>query len=260
MSTNRDPYLINSVLRAARILESFSFQKPAYTNSELSKVLGLNRSTVTRLLYSLERAGFLERNGKTREYRLTHRLFRIGSVYINQVSLHTEAMPLLLNLASWCKETVHLAVLNDGEVFYLDKVESPQSIGMRSRIGNKSPAYATGVGKVMLAYLDEGILEAYLKSTKLKAHTTKTITDSVTLRKHLRKIREQGYAIDTGEHEADVKCIAAPVRGENGDVIAGISISGPVFRINQEEVETKFINAVRETANAISNRLGYLGE
>jgi DNA-binding IclR family transcriptional regulator len=225
MSTNRDPYLINSVLRAAQILESFSFHKSAYTNSELSKVLGLNRSTVTRLLYSLERAGFVERNGKTREYRLTHRLFRIGSVYINQVSLHTEAMPLLLNLASWCKETVHLAVLNDGEVFYLDKVESPQSIGMRSRIGNKSPAYATGVGKVMLAYLDEGILEAYLKSTKLKAYTAKTIAHSV-----------------------------------NGDVIAGISISGPVFRINQKEVETKFINAVRETANAISNRLGYLGE
>jgi DNA-binding IclR family transcriptional regulator len=169
-------------------------------------------------------------------------------------------MPLLLNLASSCKETVHLAVLNEGEVFYLDKVESPQSIGMRSRVGNKSSAYATGVGKVMLAYLDVGSLEAYLSSTALKAYTTRTITHPVTLRQHLRKIREQGYAIDTGEHEADVKCIAAPVRGENGEVIAGISISGPVFRITQEKVEAEFINAVTETAKAISYRLGYLEE
>ena len=141
-----DRYLINSVLRATQILDSFSFEKPTYTNTELSKKLRLNKSSVTRLLYSLERTGFLERNGKTGEYRLTHRLFRIGSVYINQVSLHREAMPLLSELAASCRETVHLAILNEFEVFYLDKVESSQSIGMMSRVGNRSPAYCTGVG------------------------------------------------------------------------------------------------------------------
>ena len=112
----------------------------------------------------------------------------------------------------------------------------------------------------MLADLDVGRLEAYLSSIALKSYTTRTITHPVTLRQNLRKIREQGYAIDTGEHEADVKCIAAPVRGENGDLIAGISISGPVFRITQEKVEAEFINAVTETAKAISYRLGYLEE
>ncbi|NIO03922.1 MAG: helix-turn-helix domain-containing protein [Proteobacteria bacterium] len=253
-----DRYLINSVLRAARILESFSFEKSTYTNSELSKKLHLNKSTVTRLLCSLEKAGFLQRNNKTAEYRLTHRLFRIGSIYINQIGLHSEAMPLLSELASSCKETVHLAVLNEFEVFYLDKVESSQSIGMMSRIGNKSPSYCTGVGKVMLAHLSENDLEKFFCSIELKGHTPNTITDPAKLRLHLHKIREMGYAVDNAEHETEVKCVAAPVRDRAESVIAGISISGPVFRMTQERIKKELIPAVKETANMISIRLGYV--
>ena len=152
---NGDRYLINSVLRAAQILESFSANKFHYTNSELAIKLGLNKSTMTRLLYSLEKAGFLVRDPKTREYRLTHSLFCIGNVYINQIDLHKGAMPLLAQLSESCKETVHLAVLREFQVFYLDKVEGPQSISMTSAIGETNPAYCTGVGKVLLAYLNE---------------------------------------------------------------------------------------------------------
>ena len=254
-----DRYLINSVPRAAQILDSFSFEKPTYTNTELSKKLRLNKSSVTRLLYSLERTGFLERNGKTGEYRLTHRLFRIGSVYINQVSLHREAMPLLSELAASCRETVHLAILNEFEVFYLDKVESSQSIGMMSRVGNRSPAYCTGVGKVVLAHRNEENLEAFFRSVELKQYTPNTITDPSDLRLHLRKIREQGYAIDDSEHEIEVKCVAAPIRDRAEGVVAGISVSGPIFRMTPERIESELIAAVKETAHKISTRLGYLG-
>lgn len=256
---SKDRYLINSVLRAAQILESFSFEKSAYTNSELSKKLGFNKSAVTRLLYSLEEAGFVQRDGKTNEYRLTHRLFRIGSVYVNQIDLHAVAMPLLSELASSCRETVHLTVLNEFEVFYLDKVESSQSIGMMSRVGNKSPAYCTGVGKVMLAHLGDEDLAAFFRSIELTRHTPNTITDPAEMKLHLRRIREQGYAIDDSEHEAEVKCVAAPVRDRNGKVIAAISISGPVFRMTRERIDNELIAAVKETAGMISRRLGYLG-
>jgi len=254
---NRDRYVINSVLRAAEILDSFSFEKSAYTNSEIAKKLHLNKSTVTRLLCSLEKAGFLQRNNKTAEYRLTHRLFRIGSIYINQIGLHSEAMPLLSELASSCKETVHLAVLNEFEVFYLDKVESSQSIGMMSRIGNKSPAYCTGVGKVMLAHLSKEDLERFFCSTELKRHTSNTITDPVKLRRHLDKIRELGYATDNAEHEAEVKCVAAGIRDNSKEVVAGISVSGPVFRMSAERMKSELIPAVKQTARMISRRLGY---
>ncbi len=255
---DRDRYLINSVLRTARILEAFSFEKPAYTNSELSKKLHLNKSTVTRLLCSLEKAGFLQRETKTNEYRLTHRLFRIGSVYISQVDLHSEAMPLLSELASSCKETVHLAVLNEFEVFYLDKVESSQSIGMMSRVGNKSPAYCTGVGKVMLAHLSEDDLEKFFRSIDLKRHTPNTITDPVKLQRQLNRIRELGYAIDNAEHESEVKCVAAGIRDNSNEVVAGISVSGPVFRMSADRMKNELIPAVKQTARMISRRLGYL--
>jgi DNA-binding IclR family transcriptional regulator len=256
MDDNR--YLINSVLRAALILESFSFEKFTYTNTELSKLLGLNKSSLTRLLYSLEKCGFLQRDPKTAEYKLTHRLFRIGSIYINQVSLQKEAMTFLSELASSCKETVHLAILDGSEVLYLDKIESSQSIGMMSRIGNRSPAYCTAVGKVMLAHLNDKDLEAFFRSVELKRHTSNTITDPAELGLHLNKIREHGYAMDNGEHEAEVKCVAAPIWDRTAKVVAGISVSGPAFRINSERIEGELIFAVKRTAEKISRRLGYL--
>ena len=252
------PYLINSVLRAAKLLECFSPDKPALTNSQLAKMLGLHKSTTTRLLYSLEEAGFLRKDPKTREYSLSYRLFRIGSVYINQIGFRTEARPLLSELASTFQETVHLAVLNDFEVFYIDKVEGSQSVGMMSRIGNKSPAYCTGVGKVLLAHLIEDDLERYLDTVELKRYTPNTITDPEELKLHLQRTCRQGYTIDDSEHEADIKCVAAPLHDAGGNVVAGISIAVPGFRINRERMEKELLPAVVQTARNISARLGYI--
>ena len=259
MTDQTDRYLINSVLRATQILEAFSFEKPAYTNTELAREVGLSKSTVTRLLRSLEKPGFLQRDEKTGEYRLTHKLFRIGSIYISQISLHSEAMPLLSKLASACKETIHLAVLSEFEVFYLDKIESSQPIAMMSRVGDRAPAHCTGLGKVLLAYLDEDDLDRFFRSVRLKRYTANTITEPNELRCHLGRIRERGYAIDDAEHGAEVKCVAAPVRDKRGKVSAAISISGPVFRLTSEKIKNELISAIAETAKEISSRLGYLG-
>lgn len=256
MSTNS--YLINSVLRAARLLEAFSLKNPTYTNSQLAKKLGLNKSTVTRLLYSLEEAGFLRREKKTGEYSLTFKLFQIGSVYINQIGFRTEAKPLLTELAATFKETVHLAVLNGWEVFYLDKVEDFQSIGMVSRVGSKAPSYCTGVGKVLLAYLGKEDFESLFQSVDLKSYTPRTIVNLDELWSHLGQIKEQGYAVDDAEHEPEVKCVAAPLRDRDGKIIAGISISGPGFRMTRKKMENELIPALQRTAETISRRLGYL--
>ena len=252
------PYTINSVLRAAKLLECFSLEKPALTNSQLAKMLGLHKSTITRLVYSLVEAGFLRRDPKTGEYSLTYRLFRIGSVYINQIGFRSEARPLLAELAASIQETVHLAVLNDFEVFYIDKVEGAQSVGMMSRIGNKSPAYCTGVGKILLAFLDGNDLERYLRTVELKRFTPNTIINPEELKLHLQRIRRQGYTIDDSEHEADIKCVAAPLYDTSGKVVASISIAGPGFRINRQRIEKELLPAVVGTARNISERLGYM--
>ncbi len=251
-------YLINSVLRASQVLEAFSFEKPSYTNAELSKELGLNKSTLTRLLYSLVKVGFLVREAKTGEYRLTHRLYRIASVYLSQLSLHTEARTLLSELSATTGETVHLAMLDEFDVLYIDKIESPRSIGMQSRVGKRVPAYCTAVGKVLLAGLNGARLTDYLNTVELTPHTPKTITDPEALREHLHLVREQGYAVDDVEHEAEVKCVAAPVRDATGEVVAGISVSAPLFRANHPHVVAELVSAVTVTAKKLSGRLGYL--
>jgi IclR family KDG regulon transcriptional repressor len=252
------PYLINSVLRAAKLLECFSLEKPALTNSQLAKMLGVHKSTITRLVYSLEEAGFLRKDQKTSEYSLTYRLFRIGSVYINQIGFRTEARPLLSELASSIQETVHLAVLSDFEVFYIDKFEGAKSVGMMSRVGNKSPAYCTGVGKVLLAFLAEDDLNRYLNTVELKRYTSNTINNPEELKRHLQKIRQQGYTMDDSEHEADIKCAAAPLHDASGKVVASISIAGPRFRINRERMKKEILPAVVKTARSISAQLGYV--
>jgi IclR family KDG regulon transcriptional repressor len=248
---------IHSVLKAAQILDSFTLQKSVYTNVELSNRLGINKTTIARLLYTLERSGFLNKDGKTKEYKLSHKLYRLGSVYISQIDLHIAAMPELSELAMFCHETVHLAILNDFNIFYLDKVESSRSIGMISRIGNLSPAYCTGVGKVLLAYLDKEKLKTFFRSVKLKRYTPNTICHSGKLATHLKKIRQQGYAFDDAEHEPDVRCVAAPVLDRNGNVVASISIAGPVYRMDRNKMETELLPAVKTTAEKISARLGY---
>ena len=252
-----DRYLSTAIIRAAQVLELFTFEKPAYTNTEFARKLGLNKSSVMRILYSLERAGFLQRDKKTGEYRLTHKLYRIGSVYIQGINLHSEAMPILAELASSFGETVHLAVLSDFEVFYLDKIESSLSIGMMSRIASKSPAYCTGVGKAILANLEEQDLEAFFHNVKLIRYTPNTITNLEELRLHLKKIREQGFAIDDSEHEPEVKCVAAPLLNKDGKVLASISVAGPVFRMTRERMYNELVPSVKEAARRITSRMGY---
>ncbi len=253
-------YLINSVLRAARVLEAFSFDRPAYTNVELSKKLGLNKSTMTRLLYSLEKAGFLSRNGKTAEYRLTHRVLPLAAVYLDQLSLHSEAQPLLAELADLTGETVHLAVLDDFEMLYIDKVESPQSIGMKSSVGKRVPAYCTAVGKIMLSHMEQAELDNYLSAVEFIAHTPNTIVDPERLRDHLDLVRRQGFALDDVEHEDEVKCVAGSVRDATGKVAASISVSAPLFRIGRPGEMEKNIDAVMKIGLKLSRRLGYLGD
>jgi len=256
MPSQDDRYIIPAVVRALRILESFSLQKPTYTNAELSRKLGLNKSSVTRLLYSLEKARFIKRDQKTGEYRLTHKAYQVGRIYINQVNLHTESMPLLKELTAKCNETSHLAILDEMHVFYLDWVESTQSVSLMSVAGNKLPAYCTAIGKILLAYLDTNAISAYIRNIELSPHTANTITNPEKLQTHLEQIRAQGYAIDNSEFQAEVKSVAGPVMDESGSVVAGISIAGPVYRMHADILLKKIIPEVKKTARKISNRLG----
>jgi DNA-binding IclR family transcriptional regulator len=260
MTEQEDKYLINSVLRATQILDAFSLEKTSFTHAEFSKTLGINKAAVTRLLYTLERAGFLEKNLSTGGYGLTVKSFRIGSVYLSKIDIHTAAMPHLTELAAQYKETAHLAVLNDNEVFFIDRVESSQSIRMKSLVGSKLPAYCTAIGKVLLAHRDKEFLDQYIKSVELKKYTPTTITDPKSFMEHLNAVKSLGYAIDDVEHEPELKSTAAPLKDHTGKVVAGISIVGPAYRMKDARLFNKIIKSIVETADKISHRLGYMPE
>jgi len=212
-----------------------------------------------RVLTSLVVAGVLDHDSQTKEYRLTYRLFRIGNIYRDQMDLYGVALPFISKLSALTEETVHLAVLNSYQVLYIGKIESTQSISIRSHIGSSNPCYSTGVGKAILANLNNGEVENFFRTVNFERFTPNTICDPDEFRRHLKKIRKQGYCLDEGENEEEVRCVAAPVFNGEGKAIAGISIAGPQFRMTREKINDTFIPAIKDTARDISIRMGYTG-
>jgi DNA-binding IclR family transcriptional regulator len=257
MPERAERYAINSVLRAAQILESFSLEKPTYSHSEISRKLGLNKTAVTRLLSSLEKAGLLEKDAESGKYGLTVKLYQIGSVYINRTGITEAARPVLSELTASCNESSHLSVLQEYEVLYIDKVECSRPIRMMSYVGRKLPAYCTGTGKVFLAHMNREELKTFFRVVKMRRITPKTLTTREALGLELARVRTQGYAVDWAENETEVVAVAAPVRNQAGEVVAAVSIAGPVYRITEEGVREKIVPAVVRAAQTISRRLGY---
>lgn len=258
MEDIEDRYVINSVLRAAKILEAFSLESPSLTNAELAKKLGIHKSAITRLMQSLVKAEFVKRDKKSGRYSLTHKLFQIGNVYVKNSNLYTEGRPLLESLSTRFNENAQMGVLDKTDVLYLDQVRCSQHIGLMSFTGSRLPAYCTGAGKLLLAYLSKKQLDEFFRSVDLIRYTPKTIVEPATLKEQFTQIKKAGFAVVKSEYRQDVFSIAAPVRDENGDVAAAISLAGPVFRMDHHEKIKAYLHAVVDTAKAISMRMGYI--
>jgi DNA-binding IclR family transcriptional regulator len=144
------------------------------------------------------------------------------------------------------------------EVVYLEKLQGLHAVGlMSSRVGGRSPAYCTGLGKVLLAYTDLDVVRNYFNRVGLYRYTPETIHTVDNLIGHLRAVQAQGYSFDHGEHEAEVRCVAAPIFDIKGHVVAAISLSGPAARLDPIEEKQDLINRVQETARLISINLGF---
>jgi len=256
-STPRERYSINSIIRASHILKCLSGGKTHFKMSELARHVGLDRSTTYRILLSLERTGFVEKDEKAGTYSLGLAAFEIGNAYLSQMDLIQVSKPIMADLAQKVQETVHLAVLSDTEIVYVDKVDSPRSLGVMSKIGQRAPVYCTALGKTLLAFQPEDEQSRIIREIRLIPLTPRTITSKQKLAEELRKIRKQGYALDRREIEEDVECMGVPIRNHIGDVIAALSISGPQRKIDTPQ-EKHFISEVVKAAVLISSKLGYV--
>jgi DNA-binding IclR family transcriptional regulator len=251
--------LIQSMARAAKILEHLAYNGNSESLSSISRALNLNKSTVYTLISTWEQLGYVQQNQDTGKYSLGLKVFELGQVVQSSMDLRTEAMPFLRELAAQYGETVHLAVLSDGEVVYVDKVDSPRSIRIVSRIGGRNPAHCTGVGKVLLAGLSDSQLEKVIGERCLRRFTENTIIDPDGLKRYIHQVSEQGYALDQEEFEIGLFCVAAPIKNHQGVTIAAISISGPADRMKQNDI-ARITSDLKETAKKISSKFAYFGQ
>jgi IclR family KDG regulon transcriptional repressor len=240
---------VESVRRALRILRCFTPERPELGVSDIARILGFHKSTTHRLLNTLELEGFVHRVDGGR-YALSWTVLVMASSIRASQTVRERVSAHLTELASRTRETAHLAVMDRGEVLYIEKVEGSWSLRMPSAVGNRVPLHCTGLGKVMLAGLPEDEASRLIAGQELDSLTPQTITDPSALAEHIDQVRKQGYALDAEELEEGLVCIAAPVRDEFDVTCAAISIAGPAPRLMGHLNE--HIAQVRATADALS--------
>lgn len=250
---------IQSIDRAFEIMETLSMEARGMSIKELSERLTLNKSTVHRILATLIAWGYVEKNAEDKRYKLGPKIINLGSVYLNNIELKTEALPYLHNLKERTGQVVHLAIIENGDVVYLDKIDIVSNIRMYSKIGKRAMCHNTGLGKAMMAFMPEREVDKILKEKGMPKVMERTITDPKALKDQLNVIRQRGWAIDDEENELGIRCAAAPVFDYTGNVIAAISSTGPLDLYTYEFLDEKIADLVKEAAYQISKRMGYQG-
>ncbi|MBM7650626.1 IclR family transcriptional regulator [Neobacillus cucumis] len=250
--------LIQSIERAADVLELFLTSTPELSIKEMSDRLNLSKSTVHGIIKTLEHRGYLQQNPDDLKYRLGIRLLELGNYVGKHLDIGRIARPIIRELVDDLNETVHLVTLQRNELIYIEKVEGPSALTIYSHIGKRAPFHCTGVGKAILSQLSEEETDRILSSANLEAFTEFTTTNIEDIKKLLPTIREQGYAVDDEEIELGLKCIAAPIFNHQGNVIASISCAAPKVRLDEKRLP-KVINGIKKAAAEISKGLGYLG-
>lgn len=228
---------VQSLSRALNLLEALAASKNAMGISDLSRRLQLPPSTVHRLLATLGRKGYVTQvfDGK---YHVGHKVVEIGRTFLENFQLTRIVRPHLELISQKTGETANLAVLEEDEAFYLDKVDSLRLLMVFSRIGHRAPLYCTAVGKTLLSGFSKERLDRYLKKNEFKALTANTITSPQALRRELEAVRARGYAYDWEECEVGARCVAVPLRGFMDRIMAALSVSGPAIRLDRRALES----------------------
>lgn len=246
---------LSSVANALRLVKAFSDEESEIGISDLARRLGLAKSTVHRLASTLLEEGVLEQNAVDGKYRLGLALFELGALVRRKMDFTAAARPFLRMLMEKTGETAHLAILDHGSVLYMITHESQQAIRVSSNVGTRAPAHSTAVGKALLAFQPEEEI-ARIVSRGLPASAPNTIVDGKALQRELALVRARSYAVDDEESEVGLRSIAAPIRGDAGQVIAAISIAGPVHRMTKKML-LSWVRELVGAAEAVSQRLGW---
>jgi IclR family KDG regulon transcriptional repressor len=251
-SETNSPYG-TALIKAVKILEYLAKQPQGEGTSEIARQTQMNKTTVFKLLETLQLIGFVEKSVHDARYKLGFGLIKLAHNSLQSLDIVTLTLPFLEELNKKTDETVHLAVLNDKDLIYVAKLESTQSVRTISRIGRTAPLYCTGMGKAMLSTFSDAELTAYFAAIELEKHTASTITDKGQLLAELKKVKAAGYAIDNSEHEEDIRCIAAALT-DGQQLFGAISLSVPKYRMDDATLN-RYLPLLMNTRRQIRERL-----
>ena len=250
------PGSVQSIDRVLEILETLSTAPLGMGLSDLAAATNLHVSKTHRLVNVLTEHVYALKDSSSGKYRLTLRTFEIGSRVSSVWNLLSAAKPHLDELAAECQESVHLVERDGTGIVYLYKAEPfQQLVRMSSHVGLRNPMYCTGVGKSILALLPQDEAEEIWNTEEIQAFTSHTITTFPDMVREMERIRARGYAIDDEEHEVGVRCIAVAIRNWAGSPVAAVSISAPVFRMDEATMQ-RLLPSLLRTADEISRMLG----
>lgn len=244
--------------RALTLLETLVQSRRGLALSELSRKVGLPKSSIHCLLLTLERRGYLHRDELTRRYIFGLKFFSLAHASSASLDLRQKARPFLIRLAETTRLTVHMAVLEQAEAVLIEKIEPPTLLNLATWVGKRMDVHCTGVGKALLAFLPEDELATLLARHRFPRRNEFTITSPRKLKEHLAKIRAKGYAVDDEEDEIGLRCVGAPIFDRDGRAVAAISAAGAVAQVTDDNVDI-IATQIRQTALKISCGLGYHG-
>ncbi len=245
-----------AVERALDILEAIGRRGGGMTNSEISRRLHIPKSSASYILRTLERRGYLRRDRFTGKYKLGLKVLNLSHRALMGLDIRDVAHPVLQQLAERTRLTANLAILDHGEVVYIEKAEAPSFIKMDTWVGRRLPVHATSVGKALVAFLPPDEVKDILKEWGLSRLTPKTITVRSRFLRELERVRAQGYAVDDEESSPGVRCVGAPIFDSFGKVEAAVSVSGTTSQIDSAHLP-RIAALVMEAARKISRQLGY---
>lgn len=237
-------------------METFSEKTPSLTLTEITSAVELDKSTVFRFVYTLEKQGYLERDPETKRYRPGLKVLRLGFTTLNSLDMAQIANPYLKALSAECGETTNMTVRCGAEIIYVLRNKTQQIISVNLHLGSRLPVYCTSMGKAQLIDLSPSELQDLLGEGPYPKMGPNTITDLNALVAELNDVRRQGYAVNNEELTVGLRSVAAPIRGVEGKVMAAINISVPSARVSRQELETSLVSMVVDTAHRISSTLG----
>lgn len=243
-------YFVRSVQRAFDVVKAFGPDRPSASLSEVAEASGLDRATARRLLLTLVDLGYVRQTGR-REFALTPRILELGYAYLSGMTLVDLAQPHLQAMSYELHETASLTTLDGDEVVYVALAQSARLGAVRISVGTRFAAYATSMGRVLLAGLATHDLEGYLARVPIAPRTTHTVQSTDELRAEIDRARDQGWAVADQELEEGLRGIAAPIRDRRGVVVAAANVSTHAGRASEDDLTSRHLPMLLKTAAAI---------